>query len=236
MDETTNGCDRWRDRLSDYLDGGMRSGERGELEAHLPGCPACREVLDDLRAVKEGAAALGPMAPPRDLWPGIAARLGERSGDRRHVEGPSGDAGVRPLAARRGPGRRGIHLGAVQLAAAAVVGAWAGEGLPVAEADAEAGLSGPAALVGSAVPDGDYLDEVARLERALGEAREELDPRTVRVLEKNLAVIERAIRESAEALDADPGNPFVREHLRRSLERKRDYLRDAVELVGWSAA
>jgi len=34
--------DQWTDRLSEYVDGGLASGERAALEAHLATCADCR--------------------------------------------------------------------------------------------------------------------------------------------------------------------------------------------------
>ena len=97
--------------------------------------------------------------------------------------------------------------------------------------------TGIAAVVQVSLPAGvgdSYSEELARLEALLSEHRDELDPNTVRILEKNLAIIDRAIEESGEALAGDPGNEYLREHLDRAVRRKVDYLRDASLISGWS--
>ena len=68
--------DPWTDRLSDYLDDELPPAERAELEAHLRRCVACGAVLADLRRIVVRAQGLEDRAPDRDLWPGIAARIG----------------------------------------------------------------------------------------------------------------------------------------------------------------
>jgi len=73
--------------------------------------------------------------------------------------------------------------------------------------------------------------EVARLEEMLDRNRDQLDPETTRVLEKNLSVIDRAIQESVRALEADPGNRFLESHLARSMEIRANYLREAAAFV-----
>src|SRR5439155_11483697 len=75
--------DRWTDRLSEYLDGELPAAERAELESHLPGCAACREVLDDLRGVMARAATLEDRGPARDLWAGVARSIGSEGAARR---------------------------------------------------------------------------------------------------------------------------------------------------------
>ena len=84
-------------------------------------------------------------------------------------------------------------------------------------------------------PSSDIADELAALERTLEEARSVLDPNTVRVLERNLGVIEQAIEDSMLALQQDPGNEFLAAHLDRVYERKLTYLRDAARVAEWSS-
>ena len=48
------------------------------------------------------------------------------------------------------------------------------------------------------------------LERILVEQRDELDPRTVMVIERNLAAIDEAIRQARAALESDPADDRLR--------------------------
>jgi hypothetical protein len=84
---------------------------------------------------------------------------------------------------------------------------------------------------GEAPPPAAMAGELAVLEDVLASARTVLDPNTVRVLERNLGVIEQAIADSREALVQDPGNTFLAQHLERMYRRKLVYLQDAVRLV-----
>jgi anti-sigma factor RsiW len=224
-------------RLSDYLDGHLGADERAEVERHLGACSACATVAGELEAVRARARTLGPIAPPRDLWPAIRARLG--------------DAEVVPLTRIPEPRRArrifrftGPQLAAAGLALALATGAggWslrslgAGEGALPAEAGAGGAAVGADVGAQSVATGSEPLAaELRELERTLDRARDRLDPNTLRILEKNLAVIERAIEESVAALEVDPGNAYVEGHLRASLERKRTYLREAARLAEWSS-
>jgi len=86
--------DEWTDRLSEYLDGELSTGEHQAVEAHLRGCADCALVLADLRRVIARAQQAGAVARPpgADLWSGIAARIDDGRGAK-----PSGE---RPVAAR----------------------------------------------------------------------------------------------------------------------------------------
>ena len=76
-----------------------------------------------------------------------------------------------------------------------------------------------------------YAVAVADLERVLAEGRGKLDTTTVKIIEKNLAAIDRAIAEAQRALDADSGNLYLNTHLAETMRRKLDLLRQAAALV-----
>jgi hypothetical protein len=77
-----------------------------------------------------------------------------------------------------------------------------------------------------------YDQVITRLEEALRQHRGSLDTATVRVLEHNLAIIDRAIAESRAALEKDPANTYLNHHLARTMRRKVDLLRQASALAG----
>ncbi len=112
----TGTCDRWTDRLSDYLDGELAAGEATALEAHVAGCSGCAQLLRELRAVVATAADLDDAPPAHELWPGIEARLeAARESDAR-VAAVNEPTGVISLARRR----RHFSFTLPQLAAAGV--------------------------------------------------------------------------------------------------------------------
>jgi hypothetical protein len=193
-------------------------------------------VLDDLEQVKVQARSLEDRPPARDLWEGIRAA----------IEGSK----VVELDAHRdrhaAPGRaRGVYLSLRQLvgAAAAVVLITGGAAWSLARATGSAPTPAMAssqlsptdqAIRQVALSDPqltEFADEVQRLEQVLEVEAHRLDPNTIRILEKNLEIIDRAIQESLDALAVDPGNAFVENHLRTSVERKVDYLRQAATLL-----
>lgn len=237
------------ERLSDYVDGALSADEHGGVEEHLAGCGACRRVLEELRDVIERAGSLGPIEPPRDLWPGVAATIrapAPTGSPTKIIAFPGADA--RPAPPRQAA-RSGLTLSRGQLLAASVVliaasslATWvAGPGLGVrpsaegpAAVAAERGGAASMASGAAVAPPADLADELAGLEGTLLEARDMLDPNTVRVLERNLGVIEGAIADSRNALAQDPGNEFLAEHLERVYQRKLTYLRDVVRVAEWS--
>jgi hypothetical protein len=87
----------------------------------------------------------------------------------------------------------------------------------------------PVATVGAAARS--YDSAVDDLERVLAEGRGRLDSTTVRVLEQNLALIDRAIAQAQRAVAADSANVYLNTHLAETMRRKIDLLRQAAALV-----
>ena len=222
--------DIWMDRLSEYVDGELDSGERVVLEAHLDGCVECQTTVELLRAVQARARRLPDRAPRQDLWPAIAAMIGPET----PVRSTAPD--IRPLTPRRR-----YAFSVPQLAAAGIVLALlSGGAVRLLDRDAAPAPSGPLARVTS---DSTYIspaamraDEtydaaVADLQAVLDAGRGRLDAKTVAVLEANLAVIDSAVSQAQRALAADPANTYLNSHLARTMRRKVDLLRQAATLV-----
>jgi hypothetical protein len=70
-----------------------------------------------------------------------------------------------------------------------------------------------------------YDQEIASLRTIVNERRAELDSATVAVLEKNLAIIDRAIAESKAALAQNPSSAFLRDRLTDAYQSKLRVLR-----------
>ena len=226
--------EHWTDRLSEYLDGEMSDAERGALERHLEACEACARTLSELRAVAARAAALEDRPPAGDLWPLIATEIGAPA---------AAASDVVELASRRKPWARRVSLSVPQLLAAGIVLVLLSAGSvlwlrpdlrapsPTLAGDSTApgGTPGAGVLVDTRTRG--YDAAVADLERVLSERREALDPRTVQVLEENLRIIDRAIERSRQALDADPTNPYLNQHLADTKQRKLELLRRATTIA-----
>ncbi len=229
--------DRWTDRLSEYLDGELTTAERGELETHLAGCAECTSVLEELRQVVARAQALEDRPPSTDLWPGIAERIGAAK--------PA--AAVLELERHRrlkaaAAGRRRFSFSIPQLVAASVAlmvlsggTAWmlSGSGSGRAASAVAEGEAGPAVPTAAARFAGsDYDAAVFELQRIVAEQRDLLDEETVRSIEENLLVIDRAIAEARRALELDPASTYLNEHLVATMQQKLEFLRQAARMAG----
>jgi hypothetical protein len=76
----------------------------------------------------------------------------------------------------------------------------------------------------------DYDREIGRLQLLLNQRRNQLDPATVAVIEKNLLVIDTAIVECKKAIARDPASEFLIESLNQSLRVKVELMRTAALL------
>lgn len=72
-------CPEFRARLHDLIDASAETRPDALLARHLAACPDCSVALEDLRRLRREATDLRrDAAPARDLWPTIAARLGDQ--------------------------------------------------------------------------------------------------------------------------------------------------------------
>jgi hypothetical protein len=77
-----------------------------------------------------------------------------------------------------------------------------------------------------------YDAAIAELETVLQAQRGKLDPKTVLVVERNLAVIDKAIADARSALAADPSSRYLNAYLASTMRRKVDLLRRVNDLTG----
>jgi anti-sigma factor RsiW len=227
--------------LSAYLDGDLDAAGASAVADHLAACARCQAVVADLERLRDEARtwAADTALPPADLWPAIAARLS-----------PSGatPAGATEVSSRTPVAhiawyRRRVSVGLAELAMAASLVAAMGGALVYQRAGtlAPAAPVGPAPIVAEMEPvdapdagvatvsfaDAQYDAAVSDLERVLQEQRQRLNPRTVLVLERNLRIIDEAVREARAALADDPANPLLNAQLADVRRRKLQLLRKA---------
>ena len=79
-----------------------------------------------------------------------------------------------------------------------------------------------------------YASAASELSAELERARGRLAPATVRIIERNLAVIDSALAETRRALAQDPGNATLERLVIAAWRQKMDFLRRATALSGES--
>jgi len=184
------------------------------------------EPLDQDDILAEAIGQWRDELPPRDLWPGVAARI------RAHQQ---------PVVA---PGRFfTFTLAQLALAASLLMAVASGLTWLVTRPPAPAG-NGPVIqaygvpddqtggqIVQANFADAQFNAAVSDLEQILRDDRDRLDPRTVVIIERNLQAIDAAINEARMALNDDPANPYLNSHLADARRRKLDLLRHATTIA-----
>lgn len=228
----------WTDKLSDWLEGELPDRGAAAVQEHLDACEACARVAEELAEVRRQAHALTVSVPAVDLWPAIQADLGrdpladEVIDLTRHMDGYPERAPEARLV------KPGIFLGIPQLVAAALVlllGGWA-FGAMMPGAAARATTSDPIATLpfvqaSQALGTPEMSTRLSALESQVVSRRDELPPRVLEVLNRNLALIDRAIAESLAALEEAPEATYLRSHLEAALERREAALTSTVRIL-----
>jgi len=190
-------------QLNEYVDGTLAARDRASVEAHLAECAACRDAVAELRHLVAEARGLSPsIEPSRDLWAAIETRIAQRA-----------TWNVQRVSWRR----------ALAAAAVFVVAFGLSRLLPPSTA-----LHRPAGgREGWAAVQAEFDRASDDLSRILAAERGRLQPETVALLERNLAIIDAAIAESRDALARDPANAELRRFFAAAARQK-------VELLRWA--
>jgi hypothetical protein len=226
-------CASFEERLMAYLECELEAGPQAAMEHHRASCGRCDALVRDLAELSRQASSMPPIAPSRDLWPEINARLETPIVPLHRASQPStpvhaSEASVGRVSTGRAPrmiSLRIFALAATVLIAVTSVMTWQvarnGADQPAVSttASAERGASDvPAALVANAGIV--YEQEISALRTIVDERFTELDSATVAELRRNLEIIDRAILDSREALERDPASRVLSTTLDRALESK----------------
>ena len=216
--------------LHDYVDDALGRAERTEIERHLTTCADCRRVVDEVRELGRRMSSLDPMQPPSRVWRRIERDIVRSAGLEPRDRGAA-EAAPSVWNAR---GRRY----AIWLAAAAVLLLAAAVGLrvmtrsqPASTTTADAAPDAQAIAAELALAEQHYQKAITGLEQIANAEKGALDARTAATLQKNLAVIDRAITESRAALTTQPNSEPAQQILLESFKTKIALLQDTVALI-----
>jgi Putative zinc-finger len=241
-------CADFEPLLSDLVDGSLARDVRAQVEAHLERCADCRALVSDLRQTKELARALPRMTAPESLWPKVGADFQAQTGRAKRLPiAAAAAARTEAPAVRQAPlpgffHRRPAIVVGLAAAAVFVLSASAGLYFMTRHALQPTASTSTAAPTGSAQPvesveteldqaDLHYQNAIAALEQSARDGQAVLDPQTAAVLQKNMGVVDQAIRESRAAVRTDPTSEAAQSTLLEALQRKVGLLRDTISLI-----
>ncbi len=192
-------------QINDVVDDALPDAEAASLRAHLVGCAECQSEVDLLRVTLQRMSRLPrSIQPERDLRGGIWAQADSKTlWSFRY-----------PLAAAA------VLLIAISSAVTVLLTRDSNE--PVVRVTENAPT--PVDLVRL---EDQYSSELESLQHTLRDQRADLSPETVRILEENLEIIDKAIAEARAALVNDPQSDMLGELLRSAYQRKLDLLKQA---------
>src|SRR5215471_9274889 len=203
--------EEWTDKLSDFLDDELAADERAAVARHLASCARCAKVAADLENVVMRARAATPHPPQHDLWPAIDARISRVAQPRRvSLTLPQLAAAAALLVAVSG----GMAWEAAQRSAGTAIAQQpAATPPPVEPVVDHTPPAAPVVATTVSYADAQYDAAVSDLEKALKNGRNHLDQSTIAIVEHNLQIIDQAIEQARQALEADPANSYLSGHL-----------------------
>jgi len=219
-------CRQTQKLISEYIDGTLDEKKACKLESHLEECPACREVLEDLRKIAGEAKGLETPSPSPQVWAGIQRRLIQEPGREGGVSVPEKPA--IPWLFPRFELKHGLAL----ILMLAIVGGAAYFGLRQA---GRAPLPGPNekdqyALAKLEEAERYYELAIKSLAEALTAQKESISPQMAEMLESNLNAFDVTIEVCRQAVSREPASLQARDYLLAAYQEKMSFLGDILEM------
>ena len=214
-------CAEWEPVIHEWLDAGAVPAAPNDLAKHLAVCDHCRRVAEDLGQIRHAVQGLGPLEPPASIWNGVSQAITQTL-----------PAQGRPVAEQKFSGRRAElqmpgwsrWFGLVAAGAAAV---WFLTVSPDRLPQDTTNVPAFSAMLSQVSVDLDAATQ--EYEHAQTVATDESDVQ--KVLREHLLLIDAALVESQDALDAEPGSEVAQRSLIEGARQKAAVLRLASSLV-----
>ena len=224
-----------------YLEHEVETSAQEWMHQHQFRCVQCRRMVQDVESLVLAAAALPAMAPTYDLWSNIAARLdtsvvplhGRGSISPHDVAFSAASPDV-PRAGTSRDSKSGMSVRRLAIAATILITVssavtWrlarqSAQAPPIVASHIDSAADAPV-MVPVANADVTYEREIAALRIIVAERFAELDSTTVTELRRNIAIIDKAIADSRNALEKAPNSRMLSTTLDRALETKLSLMR-----------
>ncbi|MBC7363716.1 MAG: zf-HC2 domain-containing protein [Candidatus Aminicenantes bacterium] len=226
-------CHQAQRLINELLDGELREQDLLQLQAHLDSCRDCRELYEDLKAIKDTVVPVGEMEPSKEVWEKLKSQLEaeiipqlqsgrdavetEKSLEKkpRWFQLPSpvfryGLASLVFLALMAGA----FFLGR-QFRQEPKPGVLAAFENPALQKIQEAEFY--------------YRKAIQSLTQAVEESGNGLPPEMVEILQANLSLLDRTIELCQQAVDEQPTNLQAREYLLSAYNSKANFLNNMLE-------
>lgn len=226
-------CRKAQRFVNQLLDGELREKDSQELQAHLERCAGCRELYEELAAIKEKIVPAGQMEPSDRLWEKLRSRLQAEVIPQLQTEK------TKLLRERTGrritvPFRPVAPVLKYALATLVVVAFMAGafylgrhyqqSGWPELQVASE-----DPAIQKLQEAEFYYKKAVQSLTEALESSENGLPPEMTEILQANLGLLDRTIDLARQAVNEQPDNLQAREYLISAYSSKASFLNRMLE-------
>jgi len=219
-------CRTAQRHISRSVDGELSAGRARRLERHLDKCADCRALAEDLRAIAGAAPRIDAPEPSDKVWKKIRAGLA--------------DADLRPSRAAVGLERRPLfgwgapafRYAGVAALALVLVAAGVFIGLRLGRQGASPAPAGGEMTTLAKLDEAErhYQQAILALSEAFASDRAALAPQVVELFERNLAVVDTAIRACRAAVVEEPDDLQARNYLLAAYMNKVTLLDAALDL------
>jgi len=221
-------CERMASLVDESVDDRLDQTTRTQLEAHLAGCESCRRRADDLGEIRRRAGALAPRVPRPEVWARIAQQL-------------AAQAPARPRTFWTGA-RVALAMAAVLVLSVVSSVIVLRDPRPSPPRTPPAQTSATAVHLSASdtvkdvdehlrIADANYQQAITGLEKIVATEQTALDPAVAATLQRNLGIIDQAIRESRAAITSQPTSQIAQTSLFDALRQKVALLEDTVALI-----
>jgi len=199
--------------LNAYIDNELVGDEAAAVAEHIERCDGCRRLTVDLEALVRGAARLGALDPPEQIWTRIAHQRG-----------------------RQRPAVRQPRIAASWLATAAILVLATAAGVELAgwrfRQDVTHMSTTPDAFASEwRETEATYEHAIAGLQQGATNIETALGPELGAEWHRNLTVLNTAIADSRAAVARSPDDAVARQSLFDGLSTKAAILQTATEIV-----
>lgn len=218
--------------INAFLDGELQEKDRQKLQAHLEKCFACREVYEDLKAIKSRLVRAGEVEPSDEVWEKLKSRLQDELIPRLLEEQAGADKKTTREVTRwfglPSPVFRYVAVALVFVAF--VAGAfylgryYQKRGQPSIQVASE-----NPALQKIQEAEFYYKKAVQSLTEALESYNGGLPPELTEIVQANLNLLDRTIDLARQAVNEKPEDPQARDFLISAYNSKMNFLNDMLE-------
>ena len=216
-------CAKAQRYISDHTDKLLNREQTQALEQHLKECPACTELLNEMKMIAEEAKKMESVLPSENLWATIESQIVRNS---RKDESRLNEAG---RFFRFSLYSRELAFSMSGLLAGLVLMTLFYYGIPFVKNEWRV----PDQVASSQFKEVDrhYQLAIEALNQAISEQNVELSPELTAVFEENLEIIDEAIQSFRTAMNEYPEDQEANEYLLICYKKKLELLEEMKDLM-----